>query len=64
MSTVLSVFVSPANREAVSLLPKEIQGDPQILPPESKLAKCEMMEDLGDTLLAWDKAWTEIKAGK
>jgi spermidine/putrescine transport system substrate-binding protein len=61
-ATVVSVLVAPANREAFALLPKDIQNDPLLFPPASVLAPCEMIQDLGDGLVMWDRIWTEIKA--
>ncbi len=63
VSTVMSVFVSPANKEAFALLPKEFQNNAGLFPKESVLAKTEMMEDLGEGTRLWEKVWTEVKAG-
>jgi spermidine/putrescine transport system substrate-binding protein len=60
--TVMSVFVAPANRDALQLLPLELRKDPALFPSESALAHCEMIEDLGEFLPVWDRLWTEIKA--
>ncbi len=64
VSTVMSVFVAPANQEAFALLPKEFQTNPVLFPSAEVLAKAEMMQDLGDATPLWDRVWTEVKAGK
>jgi len=61
-STVMSVFVSPANKDAFALLPKDFQSNTMLFPSEASLAKCEMIQDLGETLSQWDRVWTEVKA--
>ncbi len=60
--TTQTVFVSPANRSAISLLPPALQKDPAIFPSDAQLKKCEAMQDLGDKVALWDRTWTEIKA--
>ena len=62
VSTVMSVMVAPANRDAYALLPKEYQNNPLLFPIPTMLARCEMIEDLGELLRTWDRIWTEIKA--
>jgi spermidine/putrescine transport system substrate-binding protein len=62
VSTVMSVFVAPANQDAFALLPKEFQANKMLFPSEKALAKCEMIQDLGETLAVWDRIWTEVKA--
>jgi spermidine/putrescine transport system substrate-binding protein len=61
-STVMSIFVAPANKEVFALLPKDIQSNPALFPPDAVLKKCEMIEDIGEALTLWDRVWTEIKA--
>jgi spermidine/putrescine transport system substrate-binding protein len=62
LSTVMNIFVAPANRETFPLLPADLQKNLALFPPESVLAKCEMIQDLGDSLAQWDRTWTEVKA--
>jgi spermidine/putrescine-binding protein len=62
VSTVLSVLVAPANKNAYALLPKDLQNNPALFPAASVLSKCEMIQDLGDTLITYDRIWTEVKA--
>jgi spermidine/putrescine transport system substrate-binding protein len=63
LATVNAILVSPANKDVFALLPPELQKNPGLFPGEKALAKFEMMEDLGDALAAWDRVWTEVKAG-
>jgi spermidine/putrescine transport system substrate-binding protein len=61
-ATVKTILVSPANKGVFALLPKELQENRGLFPPDTALTKFEMMEDLGDSLKAWDRVWTEVKA--
>jgi len=63
LSTVMSVFVAPANKDTFALLPADLKSNSMLFPPASVLSHCEMIEDLGDFLAVWDRIWTEIKAG-
>jgi spermidine/putrescine-binding protein len=60
MTTTL--LIGPIHSEALSLLPLELRQDHRIVPPASVLSKCEMIHDLGETLMLWDRIWTEVKA--
>jgi spermidine/putrescine transport system substrate-binding protein len=62
VSTVTHIFVAPANKDAFALLPKDFQQNKMLFPPEAIVAKCEMLQDLGDFLAQVDRAWTEVKA--
>jgi spermidine/putrescine transport system substrate-binding protein len=62
VSTVLALFVAPANKEAFALLPKDLQTNAMLFPSAAVLAKCEMIQDLGEVLTQWDRVWTEVKA--
>jgi hypothetical protein len=33
-------------------------------PPADALAKCHLIEDVGDATTLWDKTWTEVKGGQ
>jgi spermidine/putrescine transport system substrate-binding protein len=62
VAAVTQLFVSPANAEALTLLPETLRTDPLLLPTSAALAKFEMIEDLGDLAPAWDRLWTEFKS--
>lgn len=57
-----NIFVGPTNLKAVALLPEAIQKDEQLFLKPAQLAKCEMIHDIGESLVAWDQAWTALKA--
>jgi len=61
LTTAINYYVVPAHKDALSLLPPETRNNPMIYPPKSDLVKCEMIEDLGEGLVAWDRIWTEVK---
>lgn len=64
VSTAKAVYVAPANLVAKGLLPPELQKDQALFPTADQLKNHEMIEDLGDLLTVWDRAWTEVKAAQ
>ena len=60
--TVKRVWVGPANREAIHLLPSKFRNDPQLFPAPQVWLSYEMIQDLGASLVIWDRLWTEFKA--
>lgn len=61
-STVMNIFVAPANKDTLALLPKEYQLNSALFPSPKVLEPCEMMQDLGEATTLWDRVWTEVKA--
>ncbi len=61
--TVDSVRVAPANPGAIPLLPAELRADTGLFPAAEVLNRLEAIDDLGEKLSLWDRAWTEVKAG-
>jgi spermidine/putrescine-binding protein len=59
-----ALFSAPANKDSMALLPQELKDNQGLFPKPEQLAKCEMLEDLGETLTTWDRIWTEVKAGQ
>ena len=55
---------STPNRAAVPLLPPEITGNPAIFPPPDVLRRVELIEDIGEATVLYDRLWTEVKAGR
>ena len=51
-----------ANLAARQFIRPEILADPAIYPSDEVVARCELIEDLGDTTTLLDELWTEIKA--
>lgn len=56
------LFSAPSNQKSIGLLSKELQESPSLFPNTATLAKCEMLEDVGESLTQWDRIWTEVKA--
>ncbi len=60
----LKVFTAPVLKDAASLLPLSLRNDRSFLPEPAVLSKFEMMEDLGEGTVKWDRVWTEVKAAR
>jgi spermidine/putrescine-binding protein len=56
------LFSAPSNKLSTVMLSKEFQNNQSLFPTDKQLARCEMLEDLGDSLPEWDRIWTEVKA--
>jgi len=66
-ATAQAVFVAPASLDAFALLPETFRREnagvfASTESGDKALARFELIQDLGDAQLAWDRAWTEIKA--
>jgi spermidine/putrescine transport system substrate-binding protein len=55
------VFAAPSNLKVVDLLPSKLKSSLAFFPSKEILSRCEMLQDLGDSLKVWDRLWTEIK---
>jgi spermidine/putrescine transport system permease protein len=55
---------SSPNRAAWPLLPEAILKHAAIFPPPDSLKRLELIEDLGDTTVLYDRLWTEVKSGR
>ncbi len=53
---------SSPNQAARPLLPARIRENPVIFPPPEVLARLELIEDLEETTVLYDRLWTEVKA--
>ena len=51
-----------ANRAAHPYISKALLNNPALFPDPALLEKCEMLEDLGATALAYDRLWTEVRS--
>jgi spermidine/putrescine transport system permease protein len=51
-----------ANHAARPFVKKSLLENPALFPEKSDLEKCEMLEDIGPTVLLYDRYWTEIKS--
>lgn len=55
---------STPNLAAVPLLPASIRENPAIFPPADVLQRVELIEDIGEATVLYDRLWTEVKAGR
>lgn len=60
---VPSIQVATASVAALPRLPAAYRENRAIFPDAATRARLELLEDLGDALPAWERSWTEIKAG-
>ena len=56
------VHYASANLPARKLISPAILGDKAIYPDDATLARCELLEDLGDATTVLDRLWTEVKS--
>jgi len=52
--------IATPNRAGFDLLPKKIQDNSSLFPPESLLEKCERITPLGDIEQVYERYWTEL----
>jgi spermidine/putrescine-binding protein len=55
---------STPNRAAVALLPPDVRGNAAIFPPDDVVARTELIEDLGEATVLYDRLWTEVKTSR
>ncbi len=56
------VHYASANLPARRLISPAILNDEAIYPDDATLARCELLEDLGDATTVLDRLWTEVKS--
>jgi spermidine/putrescine-binding protein len=59
---VTGIRYASVNRAARAFIRPEILNDPAVYPSDEALARCELIEDIGDATTILDEYWTEIKA--
>jgi spermidine/putrescine transport system permease protein len=59
-----TTYYSTPNRAAVALLPEEMRRNPAIFPPEEMLARAELIRELGEATVLYDRMWTEVKTSR
>jgi spermidine/putrescine transport system permease protein len=59
-----TMHYSTPNRAAVPLLPADIRGNAAIFPPDDVVARTELIEDLGEATVLYDRLWTEVKTSR
>jgi len=52
---------STPNRAAVALLPESLRQNPAVFPSDEEIARLELIHDIGEATLDFDRAWTEVK---
>jgi spermidine/putrescine transport system substrate-binding protein len=55
------VKYASASEEARLFVPREIAQNPAIYPPASVVARLEWIQDVGEAIKLYDRAWTELK---
>ena len=55
---------SSPNRAALALLPAAIRDNPAIFPSAEVVARTEIIEDIGDATVLYDRLWTEVKTSR
>jgi spermidine/putrescine transport system permease protein len=53
---------STPNAAALKLLPPALRANPAIFPPPDVLARAELIEDVGEAVVLYDRLWTEVKS--
>jgi spermidine/putrescine transport system permease protein len=53
---------STPNAAAVRLLPAALRANPAIFPPPDVVARAELLEDVGEAVVLYDRLWTEVKS--
>ncbi len=63
VSAALSNFTLYAtpNEAALPLVNAELRSDKELYPPESVLANCEEIKDIGKSIFIYDRQWSELK---
>ena len=52
---------STPNRGAVPFLPEKIRQNHAIFPSDEEIARLELIGDVGETTVLYDRLWTEVK---
>ena len=53
---------STPNAAGARLLPPALRANPAIFPPPDVLARAELMEEVGEATVLYDRLWTEVKS--
>ena len=53
---------SLANKSALAFVESSLMQNPAFTPDPAYLEKCEMLQDVEDAILTYDRLWTELKA--
>ena len=55
---------STPNRGAVPFLPEKIRENHAIFPSDEEIARLELIGDVGETTVLYDRLWTEVKTSR
>jgi spermidine/putrescine-binding protein len=55
---------STPNRGAVPLLPERVRKNHAIFPTDEEIARLELIGDVGETTVLYDRLWTEVKTSR
>jgi len=55
---------SSPNRAAWPLLPPAVRRNPAVFPPPDVVERLELIRDLGEATVLYDRLWTEVKSGR
>jgi spermidine/putrescine transport system permease protein len=55
---------SSPNRAAWPLLPKAVRRHPAVFPPPEVVERLELIRDLDEATVLYDRLWTEVKSGR
>lgn len=59
-----TTYYSTPNRAALALLPEALRRNPATFPPEELLARAELIRELGEANVLYDRLWTEVKTSR
>ena len=60
----LTMGYSTPNRGAVPFLPEKIRKNHAIFPSDLEIARLELIGDVGETTVLYDRLWTEVKTSR
>ncbi|MGE0452763.1 MAG: extracellular solute-binding protein [Vicinamibacteria bacterium] len=55
---------STPNRAGLALLPESVRANPAIFPPADTMARLELLRDVGEATVLYDRLWTEVKTSR
>jgi spermidine/putrescine-binding protein len=55
---------STPNRAALPLIPEHIRRNTATFPPDDAIARSELIVDIGEATVLYDRLWTEVKAAR
>jgi spermidine/putrescine transport system permease protein len=59
-----TMHYSSPNRAAMALLPAEIRKNPATFPPPDVIERLELIRDMGEATVLYDRLWTEVKTSR